>query len=148
VQVVLVAIVLLVVAVRLPFTVRSDVRGVEADAKLSARAVAEARGPAAAAGTNIVLLRAAQAHIPRGADYAILRGGKWGTAEHPNRSEAFVWESGESWTQYDLAPRIEVAPSQARWLLIRDARPDAVGVGAPMHSWRFGNDWLIEEVRP
>ena len=138
------AIVLLIVAIRLPFTLRSDVRGVQADEKLTPTAVAEARGPAAAAGTNIGLLRAAQARIPRAASYAVVRGGMWGTAEHPNRAEAFVWESGESWTQYDLAPRVEVAQSKASWLLIRDARPEAVGVHAPARSWRFGTDWLVE----
>lgn len=135
---------LLIVAVQLPSTLRSDVRGVQVDARFTPIAVAEARGPAAAAGTNMRLLRAAKTLIPRDATYAVVRGGRWGTAERPDRAHAFVWESGESWTQWDLAPRVEVLQSQASWLLIRDARPESVGVPAPLRSWRFGADWLVE----
>jgi hypothetical protein len=92
----------------------------------------------------MALLRAARTHIPRGAPFALVRGGRWGTAARPNRSQAFVWESGESWTQYYLAPRVEVAAIDARWLLIRDASPATVGVRSSRHTWRFGSDWLVE----
>jgi hypothetical protein len=147
VQVVLVGAILLIAVTRLPLTLLSDVRGARDDARLTPTAAAEARGPAASRGTNIQLLRAARARIPSGASFAILRGGRWGTAARPNRSQAFVWESGESWTQYYLAPRIEVAQAQASWLLIRDATPGSAGVRAPLHEWRFGTDWLVEVRR-
>jgi len=146
-QMVVVGAILLIAVTRLPFTLLSDVRGARDDARLTATAAAEARGPAASRGTNIQLLRAARAQIPSGASFAILRGGRWGTAAHPNRSQAFVWESGESWTQYYLAPRIEVARAAATWLLIRDAKPASLGVRSPLHAWRFGSDWLVEVRR-
>jgi hypothetical protein len=143
-QAALVVLVLVVGLARLPFTLVSDIRGMRSDARLSAAAAAEARGPAAAAGTNIELIRAARKRIPSGAPFAIVRGGSWGTGSRPDRALAFVWEAGQSWTQYDLAPRLEVSASQARWLLIRDATPAAVGVPDPLHAWRFGDDWLVE----
>jgi hypothetical protein len=143
-QAALVGLVLIVALARLPFTLVTDVRGARADGRLSPVAVSEARGRDAVAGTDIVLLRAARVRIPPDASYAIVRGGRWGTPGHPNRRAAFVWESGESWTQYDLAPRLEVSLRRARWLLIRDATPGAVGVRRPLHAWRFGVDWLVE----
>jgi hypothetical protein len=144
-QATLVAVVLAIVLVRLPFSLASDLRGARADARLSAAAVAEARGPAALAGTNIGLLRAAQARIPRRASFAIVRAGSWGTDAHPNRARAFVWEAGQSWTQYYLAPRVETSTGRARWLLLRDVTPGAAGVRRPLHAWRFGSDWLVEQ---
>jgi hypothetical protein len=136
--------VLVTALARLPFTLERDIRGMRADGRLTATARAEARGPAAAAGTNIDLIRAAQLYIPHAAPFAIVRGGSWGTVTRPNRAVAFVWEAGQSWTQFDLAPRLEVSASRARWLLIRDATPGAIGVHDPLHAWQFGVDWLVE----
>jgi hypothetical protein len=143
-QAVLVVLVLVTALARLPFTLERDVRGMRADGRLTAAAKAEARGPAAAAGTNIDLIRAAQLYIPHKASFAIVQAGSWGTAARPNRAVAFVWEAGQSWTQFDLAPRLEVPASRARWLLIRGATPGSVGVRRPLHAWQFGVDWLVE----
>jgi hypothetical protein len=144
-QAVVLLLVLVTALVTLPSTLRSDVNGMRADARLSATAASEARGPAASEGTNIALIRAARARMPRGASFALVRGGRFGSDAHPVHALAFVWEAGQSWTQFDLAPRLEVAPRQAGWLLIRDATPAAEGVRNPLHAWRFGHDWLVEQ---
>jgi hypothetical protein len=133
-----------VVLIRLPLTLASDMRGARQDRHMSARSAAEARGPAALAGTDIALIRAARRIVPRDAPFAVVRGGRWGSALRPNHALAFVWESGESWTQFDLAPRLEVAPGRATWLLVRDATPRAAGVLDVRRQWRFGSDWLVE----
>jgi hypothetical protein len=73
-----------------------------------------------------------------------VRAGAWGTEAHPNRARAFVWEAGQSWTQYYLAPRVETSTGRARWLLLRDVTPGAARV-RPLHAWRFGSDWLVEQ---
>lgn len=133
-----------VALVRLPYTLVSDVRGARGDSRMSARQAGEARGPAALAGTDIDLIRAARRLMPRNAAFAIERGGRWGRGPHPLHALAFVWESGESWTQFDLAPRLEVEPARASWLLLRDETPGAAGVRHVRHRWRFGQDWLVE----
>ncbi len=137
--------VLVTALVTLPSTLRADIDGMRTDMRLSATAASEARGPAAAAGTDIALLRAARARMPRDASFALVRGGRFGSDAHPVHALAFVWEAGQSWTQFDLAPRLEVAPRRAAWLLIRDATPAAAGVRHPLHAWRFGHDWLVEQ---
>ena len=112
-----------------------------------AAAAADARGPGAAEGTNLGLVHAALRRIPGGAPFAIVRAGRWGSASSPNRSLAFVWQAGQSWTQFVLAPRVQVAPGDAVWLLVRGADPAAAGIRHPLHAWRFGPDWLVEVRR-
>jgi hypothetical protein len=145
IQAALLLLVLATALVTLPSTLRSDVDGMRADGRLSATAASEARGPDARAGTNIALIRAARARMPRGASFALVRGGRFGSDAHPAHALAFVWEAGQSWTQFALAPRLEVAPGRAGWLLIRDATPASAGVRDPLHAWRFGHDWLVEQ---
>jgi hypothetical protein len=138
-----VAVVASLALVWLPIVLHDDVAGAAANGRLSGAAAAFARGPGATAGTNLRLVRAALARMPEDASFSLVRGGRWGSATHPDRRTLFVWEAGESWTQYVLAPRLEVAPSAASWLLIRDSTPAAVGVGHPRAVWRFGTDWLV-----
>jgi hypothetical protein len=138
-----VAVVATLALVWLPMALHDDVAGAAANRRLSGDGASLARGPGAKAGTNLALVLAALAHMPRGASFSIVRGGRWGSTTHPNRRTLFVWETGESWTQYVLAPRVEVAPTAASWLLIRDTTPGAVGVSHPRAAWRFGPDWLV-----
>lgn len=138
-----VGVVALLALVWLPGTLRGDVSGARADRGLTAQAASFARGPAAKAGTDLALVRAALAEMPSNASFSIVRGGRWGSANHPNPKTRFVWEAGESWTQYVLAPRLETAPTGASWLLLRDTTPGAAGIAHPLGAWRFGTDWLV-----
>ena len=92
---------------------------------------------------DLALVRTALAEMPSNASFSIVRGGRWGSADHPNPETRFVWEAGESWTQYVLAPRLETAPTGASWLLLRDTTPGAAGIAHPLGAWRFGTDWLV-----
>jgi hypothetical protein len=131
----------------LPVTLLSDIRGARSNLELSSSEASDARGPSATAGTNIALVHAAQARIREGETYAIVRGGRWGSTARPNPSLAFVWQAGEAWTQFSLAPRVEVAPSVADWILVRGADPRAVGFPHPAATWPFGPDSLVQ-TRP
>ena len=84
---------------------------------------------------------------PGGAPFALVRAGRWGSASRPNRSLAFVWQAGQAWTQFVLAPRVQVARGDAVWLLVRGADPAGAGIRHPVHAWRFGPDWLVEVRR-
>lgn len=105
----------------------NDVAGAAANGRLTANEASFARGPDATAGTNLALIRAALARIPRSAPFSIVRGGRWGSAKHPNRRTLFVWEAGESWTQYVLAPRIEVPRPPPRGCSSATPRPRRSG---------------------
>jgi hypothetical protein len=137
------AVVALLAVVWLPIALESDLDGITSNRHLSTDQAAYARGPSAQAGTNLALVHAALTRIPAGASFSIVRGGRWGTASHPNPKNRFVWEAGESWTQYVLAPRLEVAPQQASWLLVRGGSPTTLGIANARQSWRFGEDWLV-----
>ena len=128
----------------LPPTLLSDVRGMRANLKLSSSEAADVRGIAATAGSNLALIHAAQSRIPKLRPFAIVRAGRWGTDQKPNRKLAFVWQSGQSWTQFALAPRIQAARTDAVWILIRDANPADVGFPHPARAWQFGRDWLVK----
>ena len=128
----------------LPLTLQDDIAGARSDLRLSASDRSYARGPLATAGSDLPLVRAALARMPQHASFALVRGGRWGTDDHPNPNESFVWEAGASWTQFTLAPRLEVARNRASWLLVRDARPSALGVVRGLREWRFGEDWLVQ----
>jgi hypothetical protein len=130
-----------------PSALISDVRGASSNLRLSSLEASAARGPSAQAGSNLALVRAAQRRIPGHEPFAIVRAGRWGTAAKPNRSLAFVWQAGQSWTQFALAPRLEVARRDAVWLLVRDGTPASVGVRHPVRAWQFGRDWLVEARR-
>ena len=128
----------------LPSTLLSDVRGARANARLSHDERRDARGPAAMAGTNLALTHAAQRLIPKDQPFAIVRSGRWGTDAKPTRRLAFVWQSGQAWTQFALAPRVQVEAGEASWLLVRDGSPTSLDFGRVIRSWRFGSDWLVE----
>ena len=130
---------LLLVVLWLPGTIASDVRGLRSALRLSARARAEATGPGPRAGADLALLRVARAVIPAGAPYAVLTTRRW-----RERHSATARESGASWTQFSLAPRVQVPRRAARWLLLLDASPRAAGIPRPLHAWRSGRDWLVE----
>ena len=147
VQLATVVVVSLLALAWLPSTLLKDVRGLRANLKLSPSQAADVRGPAVTAGTNLALIHAARSRIPRLLPFAIVRAGRWGTDERPNRSVAFIWQSGQSWTQFALAPRIQADPSEAAWILIRDASPAEVGFPHPARAWQFGRDWLVQ-ARP
>jgi hypothetical protein len=127
----------------LPIALHDDVAGAAANARLTGDAASFARGPGATAGTDLPLVQAALARMPLDASFSIVRGGRWGSAARPNPRSRFVWEAGQSWTQYVLAPRVEVAPAAASWRLIRDATPRVAGVVHARAAWRFGQDWLV-----
>jgi hypothetical protein len=146
-QAALLAAVLLLALAWMPAALLSDIRGARANMRLSAAAAADARGPGAAEGTNLGLVHAAVRRIPGGAPFAIVRAGRWGSASSPNRALAFVWQAGQSWTQFVLAPRVQVAQGDAVWLLVRGAAPAGAGIRHPVHAWRFGSDWLVEVRR-
>ncbi|MDP9255722.1 MAG: hypothetical protein M3Q31_04090 [Actinomycetota bacterium] len=146
-QAALLVAVLLIILAWMPVALLSDIRGARANLRLSAAAAADARGPGAAEGTNLGLVHAAQRRIPGGDPFAIVRAGRWGSASNPNRSLAFVWQAGQSWTQFALAPRVQVSRRDAVWLLVRGADPSSAGVRHPEHAWRFGRDWLVEVRR-
>jgi hypothetical protein len=139
---VLIALVLLIAA-WLPGVLASDLRGLRSALRLSARARADYRGPRAGEGTNLALVDVARARIPSGAGYAIVMAGRWQPRHLPARL-AQAREAGTSWTQFALAPRLEVARSRARWVLVMDATPKRAGIARPEHAWRFGRDWLVE----
>jgi hypothetical protein len=143
-QTAFVAAISLIALAWLPSTLLSDVRGLRDNRRLSSSQAEDARGPNAAAGTNLALVHAARSRIPRGRAFAIQRGGRWGTDRAPNRAVAFVWQSGQSWTQFELAPRIEVAPRNADWILMRDTAPSGAGHARLVHAWRVGPDWLVQ----
>jgi hypothetical protein len=128
----------------LPLTLQDDIAGARADLRVSAGDRSYARGPLATAGSDLPLVRAALARMPRHASFALVRAGRWGTDGHPNPRESFVWEAGASWTQFTLAPRVEVSRNRAAWLLVRDARPSELGIIRNLHEWRFGDDWLVQ----
>jgi hypothetical protein len=146
-RLILVAAMLAIGVAWLPVTLRSDIRGARSNLELSPAAAADARGPSAAAGTNIALVHAARERIPEGETYAIVRGGRWGSTARPTRSLAFVWQAGESWTQFSLAPRVEVDPAVADWILARDADPRDLGFAHPAATWSFGPDSLVKTRR-
>jgi hypothetical protein len=124
----------------LPGTLLSDLRGLRDNRRLSSAEAEDARGPTAAAGGNLALVRAARRQIPPRLSFAIQRGGRWGSARAPNRALAFAWQAGQSWTQFELAPRIQVAPDDATWILMRDTAPPQRFA----HAWRIGPDWLVQ----
>jgi hypothetical protein len=128
----------LLVLIWLPGTLASDVRGLRSDLRLSPAGRADARGPSAAAGTDLPLVRFAQSTIPSGAPYAVVRAGRW-----RERRLAAAREAGQAWTQFALAPRVQVGGRDAAWLLLFDSSPRAAGVSRPLRTWRFGQDWLV-----
>ena len=140
-QLAFVAAISLIALVWLPGTLLSDARGLQANRRLSPAQAEDARGPSATAGSDLALVHAARRQIPRGLSFAIERGGRWGSDRRPNRAVAFVWQSGRSWTQFELAPRIQVAPADASWILMRDTAPAGARVA---RTWRLGPDWLVE----
>jgi hypothetical protein len=146
-QAALLAAVLLTALAWLPAALRADIRGARANLRLTAAGAGDARGPSATAGTNLSLVHAAQRRIPRNASFAIVPAGRWGSATRPNRALAFVWQAGQSWTQFELAPRTQVDPGDAAWLLVRGAGAGGAGIRHAMHAWRFGADWLVEVRR-
>ena len=127
------------VAIWLPGTIASDIRGLRSALRLSARARADARGPGAQAATDLALVRLARAEIPPGGAYAVLTTARW-RAGHT----ATAREAGGSWTQFALAPRVQVARKAAGWMLILDSSPRAAGIARPLHAWRSGHDWLVQ----
>jgi hypothetical protein len=129
---------LLLIVLWLPGTLASDIRGLRSALRLSARARAEATGPGARAGADLALLRVARATIPAGAPYAMVTTRHW-----RERHSATARESGGSWTQFALAPRVQVSRRSARWLLVMDSSPSAAGISRPLHAWRTGRDWLV-----
>jgi hypothetical protein len=135
---VLVALVLLVLA-WLPGTLAGDLRGLRSNLRLSHAGRTDARGPAARAGSDLELVRLAQARIPAGASYAVVLGGRW---RGPQLAAAR--EAGQSWTQFALAPRAQVARTRASWLLVLGSRPANAGILRARHMWRVGEDWLVE----
>ena len=123
----------------LPQTLASDLRGLRHDLTLPNSA--DARGPAAAAGTDLDLIHAAQVHIPQGADFAIALGGRWAGRRLPDGLQ-LARQAGTSWTQYSLAPRFQVDRANARWLLVLDATPASLGLN-PRWALRSGRNWLV-----
>ncbi len=134
---------LALIAAWLPGVLASDVRGLRSALRLSARERADFRGPDARDGTNLALLHVAGARIPAGAGYAIVMGGRW-KGRHLAAGAALAREAGTSWTQFSLAPRVEVTRSRAAWVLVMDSTPQSAGLARPLHAWRFGSDWLVE----
>ncbi|HEY3613831.1 MAG TPA: hypothetical protein VGK92_09005 [Gaiellales bacterium] len=130
---------LLLVVLWLPGTLASDIRGLRSSLRQSSRARAEATGPGARAGSDLALLRLARATIPAGAPYAVLTTSAW-----RRQRSATARESGASWTQFALAPRVQVARRAARWVLVLGASPRAAGVAGRVHAWRSGGDWLVQ----
>jgi hypothetical protein len=130
---------LLLVVAWLPGTLASDVRGLRSALRLSARSRAEATGPGARAGADLALLRLARATIPGRAPYAVLTSSRW-----RERRSAAAREAGTSWTQFALAPRVQVGRGAARWLLVLGSTPRAAGIARPLRAWRAGGDWLVE----
>jgi hypothetical protein len=130
---------LALIVIWLPGTLASDIRGLRSALRLSARARAEARGPGAQAGSDLALVRLAQAEIPPGEAYAVLTTARWRA-----RHTAAARQAGGSWTQFALAPRVQVGRSSAGWLLILGSSPRGAGVARPLHAWRAGRDWLVE----
>ncbi len=134
-------VVLALVVAWLPQSVASDLRGLRRD--LALPNPADARGPAAAAGTDLDLIHAAQARIPRDADFAIALGGRWAGRRLPGGLQ-LARQAGASWTQYSLAPRFQVEPEDARWLLVLDATPASLGL-EPAWALRSGRNWLVRQ---
>jgi hypothetical protein len=134
-----VLVLLLLVVLWLPGTLASDVRGLRSALGHSARTRAETTGPGARAGADLALLRLARATIPAGAPYAVLTTRRW-----REQHSATAREGGGSWTQFALAPRVQVTRRAARWLLVMDSSPQAAGVARPAHAWRTGRDWLVQ----
>jgi len=130
---------LALIVIWLPGTLASDIRGLRSALRLSARARAEARGPGAADGSDLALVRLAQSRIPSGAAYAV-----WTTARWRARHSATARQAGGAWTQFVLAPRVQVGRRAAGWILILGASPRGAGVVRPLHEWRSGGDWLVE----
>jgi hypothetical protein len=129
----------LLVVIWLPGVLARDIHGIRANLRLSAAERAEVRGPSARAGSNLALVHIAQANIPAGEPYAVVLGGRW-----RGRHLAAAREAGRSWTQFALAPRFEVGPGAAAWLLILDSTPAAAGFSRPLHAWHRGRDWLVQ----
>ena len=134
---------LLLGAAWLPGVLANDLRGLRSALRLSARERADYRGPAARDGTDLALLRVARVRIPAGAPYALVMAGRW-KARHLAAAAAQAREAGTSWTQFALAPRVQVPRSRAAWVLIMDSTPQGAGFSRPLHAWRFGRDWLVD----
>jgi hypothetical protein len=130
---------LLLIVLWLPGTLASDIRGLRSALRLSASARAEATGPGARAGSDLALLRLARTTIPAGAPYAVLTTRQW-----REQRSATARESGASWTQFALAPRVQVPRAAARWVLVLGSGPRAAGIPSPVHTWRLGGDWLVQ----
>jgi hypothetical protein len=128
-----------IAAIWLPGTLLTDIRNV-GDVDLVPHPPT-VLGSAARVGTNMRLVEGAAIRIPRQEDFAIVFAGRW-KPRHLQGGLQLAREAGASWTQYALAPRFAVEPGTARWLLLRDASPGAIGLHAAQ-SWRFGPDWLV-----
>jgi hypothetical protein len=130
---------LVLVVLWLPGTIAADVRGLRSSLELSARGRAETAGPGARAGSDSALLRLAGAKIPSGAAFAVVTTRAW-----RERRSGAVREAGAAWTRFVLAPRAQVAPRAAHWVLVLGASPRAAGVGDGVRTWRTGGDWLVQ----
>jgi hypothetical protein len=129
----------LLVAAWLPGTLASDLRGLRSSLRLSSATRAEATGPGARAGSDLALLRLARTTIPAGAAYAVLTTRAW-----REQRSGVARESGASWTQFALAPRVQVVRREAHWVLVLGASPRAAGIVNPVRAWRTGGDWLVQ----
>lgn len=136
---------LLIVALPLVLSVPSNApawyRSLRANYRLDYETATAVAPPVVASGRNLELARQALVSIPPHGTYAVVPG------HSPRRGAAARRERARttylvSWLQYWLAPRIQVDPRDAEWLILLDAAGKPPPAGA-REVRRIGDDVLV-----
>ena len=90
---------------------------------------------------NEALEDQARASIGAHETYAIVPTGRWST----RRSDTSALTYLESWLQFQLAPRLQVEPDRADWLVVLDGASEPPPAGAAKVS-RLAPDLLVRKA--
>ena len=135
-------VVALPIVLSIPPNTPSWYRSLRANYRLDHAAAIEVAPPLIRSTRNLALARQALASIPQNGTYAVVPG-----RLHPRRSAAARRERARttylvSWLQYWLAPRIQVDPEDAGWLILLDGAGKPPPAGA-REVRRIGDDVLV-----
>ena len=117
-------------------------RSLRHDYRLGPSAALELVPRAVPAKPHRPLARLALSAIPMGETYAVVAHPKAPPRSAAARRERARLKYFESWLQYWLAPRIQVNPADARWLIVLDASGRPPPTAGKVH--RIGTDLLVQ----
>lgn len=135
-------IVALPIVASIPHTAPSWYESLRTNYRLDPAVAVAIAPPVMARERNLALARQALTSIAADETYGVVP-----HLRRPRRSASARLERArltylESWLQYWLAPRIQVDPSDAAWLILLDAA-DLPPPAGPTAVYRFGNDFLV-----